>query len=251
MSILSNLNTDTTIEESGDSLGGFSLLDSDLYNSEIEVAYLSTSKGGAISLTVHLKIDKHVHKETFWITSGTAKGCKTYYEDKKGNRHFLPGYSQANHLCLLAIGKEITSLEDEEKVINIYNPELKKEAPTKVKMLTDLVGAEITAGIVKQTVDKTVKNDNFDSSKPQSKENQQYVPTGETREKNEVSKFFRAKDGLTVAEIKAGETDAVFKEKWEAKYKGEVINKAKGVAASTGVTSGAPKAATPTESIFG
>jgi len=240
MSILQNLSTDESIQDGGDNLGGFQILDSNLYPAEIEVAYVGKSAGGATSLNVHLKHAGGVHKETLWMSSGTAKGCKNYYEDKKGNKHYLPGFNQANGLCLLTIGKPIGELDTVEKVLNIYNPELKKEAPTAVQVIDELTGQEVIAAILKQIEDKSNKGDDG-----------KYYPTGETRETNEVDKFFRAKDGLTVTEIKAGETEAVFKEKWLAKNEGQVKNKAKGAAA--GVTAGSPtaSAAKPVENLFG
>ena len=72
---------------------------------------------------------------------------------------------------------------------------------------------------------------------------------GETREENEVVKFFRAEDGLTVPEVEAGVTEAKFKADWEKKFTGTVRNRAKG--AEAGVKAGAPSTAQkPTKSLF-
>jgi hypothetical protein len=89
----------------------------------------------------------------------------------------------ANSLCLLTLGKEISELTTEEKVLNIYSPDAKAEVPTKVQVLMDLLNQEILVGLIKQTVDKTAK----DAAGA-------YQPTGETREENEIDKFFRARD---------------------------------------------------------
>lgn len=54
------------------------------------------------------------------------------------------------------------------------------------------------------------------------------MPSGETRDINEINKFFRADDGLTVPEIEAQVTEAKFKNDWENKFAGKTINRAKG-----------------------
>ncbi len=240
MSILSSLKTDDSIQEDKDTLGGgYRPLESGLYDLTIESAYIGASQGGAVSLNIVAKTeDQQTVRQTLWMTSGKAKGCKNYYEDANGNRKYLPGFTAANNLCLLTVGKEIGDLEPEEKVINMYDYDAKKELPTKVQMIVELIGQEITAGVVKQTVDKNVKDGNGN-----------YVPSGETRDENEISKFFRKRDGMTVAEIKAQAEEAVFKTQWAEKNTGVTINKAKGLSGAVGVpqAASAPK---PAKSLF-
>ena len=182
------------------------------------------------------------------MTSGTAKGSKNYYEDKNGEKHYLPGFIAANAICLLTVGKEISQLDTETKVINLYSAEAKAEVPTKVEVIMDLLGQEIIAGIIKQTVDKTKKNEATG----------QYEATGETRDENEIDKFFRAKDRMTTAEIRAQAEEATFINAWEQKWAGKVKDRAKGAASGLpGVPKlGAAQAATagtkkPTTSLFG
>ncbi len=110
------------------------------------------------------------------------------------------------------------------------------------------MGADITLGIVKQLVDKTEKS--TDASN-----NIVYLPTGETRDQNEINKVFRTRDGLTVTEIRAALTEPAFKEQWLKRWQGEVHDKTTTVA---GVQSGAPDltakrevgAQAPQESLF-
>ena len=245
MSLLSNLTTDETIANERDSVGGNGPLDSGLYNFTVNTAYINKSKGGALGLVLNLKSDSGRDlRQTLWMTSGTAKGCKNYYEDKNGAKQYLPGFIHANALALLTVGKEISALDTETKVISVYSAEAKAEVPTKVDMLMDLLGQEVLAGVLKQTVDKTAQNDAGE-----------YVPTGETREENEIDKFFRAKDRKTTAEIRGQAEEASFVETWEQKWTGKTRDRSKG-AAGAGVA-GAPKAATaaaakkPTTSLFG
>lgn len=243
MSLLAALSTDKSIQDETDNAGS-SVLDSDIYKCTVQTAYIGTSDGGAISLNCTFKTETNQEfRQTFWMTSGTAKGCKNYYEDKNGEKKYLPGFIQANALALLAAGQEISTLDTETKVIKAWNKDAKAEVPTKVEMLMDLVGKEIIVGLIKQTVDKTAKAD--DGS---------YQPTGETREENEVDKFFRAKDSKTTTEIRAEADEAKFINTWATKWKGKIKNRSKGLPAGSG-TPGVPKTATaakkPTQSLFG
>jgi len=242
MSLLANLTTDDTIETEKDSVGSGGVLNSGLYPSTISMAYLQKATSGALALVLRAKTqDGREIRSTLWMTSGTAKGCKNYYE-KDGVKHYLPGFNLANSLSLLTVGKEISELEPETKVVNVYSPEAKAEVPTKVDVLVDLLNQEVLVGLIKQTVDKTVKNDTG-----------AYVPTGETREENEVDKFFRARDRMTTAEIRGQTAEASFVDVWSDKWTDKVRNKATGGSGASG-TAGAPKAAAaakkPTTSLF-
>jgi len=222
MSILASLVTDDSIANEKDTVGGGSrILESGLYHCTVETAHIGKAASGALSLVVSFKTDDgRSFRQTFWMTSGSAKGCKNYYE-KDGEKHYLPGFVQANSLALLTVGQEISQLDTEQKVIPLYNAEAKAEVPTKVDMVMDLVGKEILVGVLKQIVDKTKKNEATGT----------YEPTGETREENEVDKFFRARDKMTTAEIRAQAEEANFYKVWSEKWTGKVKEKAKGVAA--------------------
>ena len=245
MSLLNNLKTDNTIAEEKDSVGSGGTLESGLHNVVISMAYLTKSAGGAVGLVLNMKTDGGRDiRQTLWMTSGTAKGGANFYTDKNGEKHYLPGFNHANSLALLATGKEISDVDTEMKVVNVYSPEAKAEVPTKVEVLMELLGKEIIVGLIKQTVDKTAKNDAG-----------VYEPTGETREENEIDKFFRAKDKMTTAEIRAQSEVATFIETWDQKWTGKVRDKSKGSAGTAGVpkmpgavVSGANKK--PTTSLF-
>lgn len=238
MGMFDDLKTDSSVQEVKDVLGGSGPLDSDGYDAVIDVAYADVSSGGARSLNVSFKINGRTVKQTLWMTSGTAKGCKNYYE-ANGQRKYLPGFVTANDLCLLSVGKPISDLDTEPKTIKVYDPAQGKEAPMEKAVVVDLIGQPIKLGILKQLVDKNVKNAQGN-----------YVPSGETREINEIDKVFRS-DGFTVPEIKAQATEPSFYSRWVEKNRGTVVNKAKGASADAG-TSGMPTpAAQPTTSLFG
>jgi hypothetical protein len=241
MSLLANLKSDDTIAGERDSVGG-SVLDSGIYKAKVVLAYLIKATSGAVGLVLNLKTDAGREiRQTIYMTSGTAKGGTNFYTNKDGEKQYLPGFLVANSLALLTIGKEISDLSTDVKVVNAYSKEAKAEVPTKVDMLTDLLGQEILVGLIKQTVDKNQKNDAGE-----------YIATGETRDENEIDKLFRARDRMTVAEIRAQATEATFAATWENKFTGTVKMKAKGAAAGNGVA-GAPKgaaAAKPKQSLF-
>ena len=242
MNALANLSTDESIIDERDSVGGGGTVESGLYKQTITMAYLTTSKGGAMGLVLVLKNeDGREVKQTLWMTSGTAKGGKNYYE-KDGKKNYLPGFNLANSLCLLTVGKEISKMETETKVVSIYSYDAKAEVPTKVEVFMDLLGTQIITGLIKQVVDKTAMNDQTNL----------YEPTGETREENEIDKFFRASDKMTKAEIVAQAAEPVFYNTWDAKWTGKTKERAKGASGVTGAPKGmgTPVSKKPSQSLF-
>lgn len=228
MSLLAGLTTnDESIQAETDSVGGGGVLDSAIYHSTVTMAYLSKSAGGALALNLHFKTDAgREGRQQLWMTSGDAKGNKNFFEDKQGNKKFLPGFNNANSLCLLTVGKQISEMVPEQKVVNVYSPDAGKEVPTQVDVLVELLNQEVYLGLQKQTVDKRVKADNGT-----------YVATGETREQNELDKVFRLRDKMTVAEIKAQASEPVFFTTWENKFTGQVLDRTD---KKSGAAAGAP-----------
>lgn len=251
MNMLASLKIEDGVKvgEEKDTLGGGrKVFDSNAYPAKIGMAYVDKSKGGATGLFLTLLIGESQEelRTTLWMTSGKEKGCKPYYT-KDGENYPLPGYSMAKSLAGLTTGLDISDLEPEEKVIKLYNYDAKAEVPTKVQALTQLIGQEIIVGLIKQTVDVT----------KQVGDTQVYEPTGETREENEIDKFFCAKEGfenMTTTEIKAKGT-AEFHPEWVKKNAGTVRNKAKGKAGTAGAPGAAAAGVTgtpkPKSSLFG
>jgi len=240
MSLLDRLKKDEDVKTFDSDYTGTKLVDTDVYLSEILLAYLSTAKSGAVALNLELKTAVGKLKQTIYMTSGTAKGGLTTYKDKDGNKQFLPGYVMCSSVALLTVGKDIGEVDSEEKVINVYDYTAKKELPTKVEMLTELVGQTVKVAIERQLVDKQVKNDDG-----------KYVNSGETREQNEIVKVFRERDDMTVTEITAQVEAAVYITKWTEDNQGKVKDKTKSVAG--GAVAGAPPkaaGAAPLKSLF-
>jgi len=251
--LFTGLASDKTIENETDYIAA-SVLESDLYEFTIEHAFMTIAESGAKAINLRLKYgNDQDYRQVLYVTSGTAKGCKNFYTDKNGKNRYLPGFNIANALCLLTVKTEIGKQTAEEKVINLWNKELKKETPTPVQMIMALAGQKFIGGVIKQTVDKTAKD----------AATAKYLPTGETRDENDMDKIFRASDGLTVAEIRAKVTESVYKETWAKANKGVTRNRAKGAAApgspaaaaaagaNTGTVAAGTPGAVPEADLFG
>jgi len=200
----------TSIERTG----GF-VWESGVYQTNIKLAYLDQSKGGAVSFTVVLENSSGSElKESFWIKSGNAKGNKTYYE-KNGKAYPLPGYSTANSLCIAATGKLLPECLEkvEKKTIKIYDYEEKKELPKERPVVTSVLGKTIQVAVSQLLEDKTSKGDDGN-----------YHPTGESRSTNEC-KFFGNATGMSSEEITSKAEKAVALDKWAKSNTGKVINK--------------------------
>jgi len=219
MSTLASIISDDEVKQETNTLGGgqskFGVVESGLYNGTIDMAYIKTAASGAVAIALTFLTDEGRQvKEDLWVQSGTAKGNKTFYVNKKGEKHSLPGFTMANQVCLLADGKELNKQATELKIVKIYSWEQKTDVPTEVEVLVDLLGKPIIAGIVKQTVDKKQKGDD-----------NQYHPTGEYRDENTFDKFFRDSDRLTTVEIRGGSTGTPFADGWETANKGKTRDK--------------------------
>ena len=213
LSKLKEANKAVEIEEATDSLGG-SIIESGLYNATIKVAYHKLADSGANAIVFQFALDNgREFTSTEFITSGKEKGCKHYYTDKNGNNKFLPGFTVAEDIAQFAADNSIFDLDAEEKVLPIYNYELKKDVPTQVNVYTCLAGKKVQLGILNKKENKSVKGN--DGS---------YVKTADTRNVNEINKVFN-EDGFTQSELRAHLDAPVFKNKWTDKYAGQEIDR--------------------------
>lgn len=236
--MFNDLTMSNDIQKEKDVIGGSRVLESGLYNLTVKVAYGGQSSGGAKFLQVVAQTDDgQEYRETLYVTN---KKGENYYLDKSNNKVYLPGFNTAEGLCALAAGKHLNQATFEQKVIPVYDYDQKKEIPTNVPVCIDLIGKRITAGIIKQTVNKTVKDGQGN-----------YQPTNEKRDENFIDKLFHIDSGMTVAELTAKATESAFKQQWADKFTGVTRDKFKAVSgtpsASAGASTGnsaAPKAST-------
>jgi hypothetical protein len=206
--------TDDILVDDSDSLPAARVYvqESGVYPVKIDLAYFDKSVGGALAVKVHYKespFEGFTHKETYWVTTGDKKENRNYYIDSEGNKRLLKGMIQAEHLCQLTVGKHLDDLRKsaENKVIKLWSYEARKEIPTEVRVLTELIGKELQIGLIKKIENKRVLG-----------EDGNWGPGPDKRELNEVDKHFNA-EGQTVAEMKSKESPT-FINSWKAKYEG-------------------------------
>lgn len=245
MSLLSNLAVTQDIEVAKDSIGGGGPLESGVYKASVKSVHFETSRGGALAANLALDINGREVRQKLWITSGDAKGNKNYYE-KDGTKRFLPGFELFRSLTLMTVGKEPSDVNTDEGVLKIWNPQSRKEEPTTVPLARELAGTSIQVGLLKQTVNKRVQNDAGE-----------YVASAETRDENEIDRFFHAESGMTLAEALGGDTAGTFIDMWRSRHEGVTRDRTeKGAAAPArsaipAFTSSAPAEGTAAKSIFG
>ncbi len=213
MSLLNSIQSDASVDTSDkDVLGGRTLLATNLYEGKIEAAWLSAAGSGAIAFNYIAKIGATSLRQTVYITN---KDKQDFFVDKKTQeKKIMPGAAQINSLVKLLTGKNsLKELGTEQRVLSLYDYDAKKEMPTKVDAFVDLHGRAVLFAVEHQIVDKSVKGGDG-----------KYVASGETREQNEITKFFDADTRQTATE-KAGAATAEFATKWLEKNADKVIDK--------------------------
>jgi hypothetical protein len=245
--VFGSLTTDG-LEESQDRIGGFRVLESGPYTGTIKAAFAGkASASNAQSVTVILDTKEGgEYRETFWITN--KNGQNFYTKDSKKNP--LPGFTIIDDICLVTTNKPLAQHATEDKVMNIYDPEAKKELPKSVPMLIELLGKEVTFGILKETRNKQAKNANGE-----------YEDTHESRDENVTDKIFHYPSNLTVVEARRGIQTPAFYGAWVERNKGQTRDRrsikdgeAGGQAGRAGRPGMPPKAgdsAAKTTSLFG
>lgn len=222
MSLFKNLTTDG-LEEARDSLGGAVILPTDSYPMTIKVAFAGVSQKGSQFIEMHLVTeDGREIRTRQYITSAKTGGNYSINESTK-KKEPLPGFTLVDDVCLIVTGKPLAMQDSEEKTINLYDFDEKKEVPTVVPMLTELLGGVVVFS-VEETISAVQKED------PDTK---QYVNTYEddgsikTRKGNEVLKAFDPETLSSVVEARKGVSPPVFHDAWVSKYKGVVRNRVK------------------------
>lgn len=235
------------LEESQDRLGGFSPYDSGIYTGKIKAFYAGASAQGAQFVAIIAELAGKEYRETFYVTN--KKGENFFLnKDDKTKKVPLPGFTIVDDICLITTGKPLSEQETEDKMISLYNFDTKKEEPKSVPMLTEVIGKEISLGILKILENKS-KDDGTGN----------YVTTADTREVNNVDKVFHPEMKLTVAEARNGAEEAKFWDAWDNKNKGQTRDKReiKDGAGESGRPQRAAGAApvagtgTPSKSLFG
>lgn len=215
------------LEDAKDVLGGnFGAVDSGVYPTIVKLAYAGKSSGGADSMTFAFEIDvngqKREYREVVYVTSKLGKNS---YE-RDGKQFPLPGFTHANDIALVITGHELNALNFESKIVKIYDYDQKAEVQTSVMMAVDLIGKPVTLAILRETVNKQVKNANG---------NYVDVVPPQTRDQNVIDKVFHAESGRTVSEIVRKLEKGEFLEPWKAKNTGVTRDKTTKKAGTAGM----------------
>lgn len=208
-------NAEEAVEK--DTLGGFKLLDTDVYLMDIKYAYLGkAANSNARSFNIEATdANGNRHREQIWISN--KEGGNQYKDKKTSKMEYLPGFLLANSICLLAAGIPLIKATVETKTINVWNSEKKAEVPTDVPMITNVLGKPIKLAIQQTRKNKQVKNDS-----------NVYVNTAEERIEVGIAKAFRFDSNKTEAEIR-NKADAKFMDEWLTANKGKVRDQYKKV----------------------
>ena len=201
--------TSDGLEATKDTLGGFRIYDTDVYDFTIKMAYAGKSAtSNARSITFHLEDEASgsEYRETIWISN---KEGLNYKLDEKDPKKKIPqiGFVTVDELCLLATEKPLSAQITEEKIIPLYDFDAQKELPKPVYVVTSLLGQKIKAA-----VERTKK---FKQAKDASGN---FVDTKDTKEENQIQKIFHHESKKTVNEYREGK-EASFHDQWLAKNK--------------------------------
>ncbi len=223
------------LEETRDSIGGFSPLNSGIYTGKVKLAYAGQSASGARNITLVVALPDREYRETIYITNRAGENWFLNPNDKT-KKVPLPGFTIMDDLCLVTSGKPLAEQDTEKKVVNIYDYDAKKELPKSVDVLTDIIGLEVSLGILRNLENKSEKQGN------------DYVPTAETREVNTIDKVFHTETKMTVVEARNGQTEPAFWEAWETRNKDQTRDRRTvkdGQAGAVGKPQTAPKSGPP------
>lgn len=244
MSLFGNLKTEG-LEENQDRIGGFTRLDTNIYGGTIKVAFAGQSDGGAKNVTLILSLaNGQEHRETVYITN--KKGEVFFVpQNDKAKKVALPGFTVVDDLCQVTTDKVLAEQDTEDKVVNVWNSETKKEEPKSVPVLTELTGKPFLVAIRKVLSNKS-------GPAPD------YAPIADTREENVIEKVFHPELRITVVEAKAGKQEPEFYDAWLKANEGKVSDRRKikdGDAGTAGrprsSSAGAPQGGEARKSLFG
>ena len=208
-----------------DRIGGFRTLESGIYTGKINIACLGQSDSGAAKVHLDLTFEDGTnYSEDIWISN--SKG-ELYYTDDSGTKKNMKGYNIVNAICMLLTGTALKNDEEEQEVeertFSLWSKAEGKKTDQSVPTLINLIGQNITLGIMKTRLNKNEKGDDG-----------KYHPTNEERFENSIEAVFHPELKVTLSEaLKANEKGtepvAEFIEKWKEANEGRLADKFKEV----------------------
>lgn len=200
---------DQSVEETTE-FNGYSVLSSGVYKAIIKQAYLTFVKGqNGTNINLNWKLDiEDVGERTFSniFIAKMVNGQAIYYSEKDGKRTEYVSFGSLRRALETLIGK---SVFDEgvlvEKILPVYNFQTKKDEPTQVHSIDDVVGLEAAFGII------------------ENHENGYKDPT-QVVKKNTIERVWKLVNGqsFNAEEIKAGLNEPANCLAWQDTWTGKV-----------------------------
>ncbi len=240
MGLFDKLTDTDDLTPTTDSLGGdFSTIPSDVYEATLKTVYAGQSQRGAQNLTIIYEANDREISEVIYFTN---KDGENFYKNKQDpkKKSPLPGFTTVNDLCLLATGFPLKEQKSETKTVKVWDWESRKEIPKPVECLTALHGKAIDLGVLEICENKQKANDQG-----------VYVPTAETRMKNEINKIFHSDTKCTVLELRNGIEKGEVITTWRDRNQGKMRDNSKKVTESTNATGAAGSGRPEPKSLFG
>lgn len=206
-------NNASKLEEAKDSVGGYSVLETDIYKGTVKLAYLDVWGSGAHYVDLTLTLNGKDYNEKITITN---KQGDNFYE-KNGKNYPLPGFVTIDDICLVTVGKGLADMDEEteEKTVNVYDRDAGKEIPKVKQVLVGILGKPVAVAIQKSVETKMEKD----------ADGKYTVATNETRDSNAIEKVFEPETMMTTVEARAEKTEGEFYEVWLDKNKGKTRDK--------------------------
>lgn len=206
--------TTAGLEEAQDRVGGFTPLASNIYTGTVKLAYAGQSSGGARNITLEIDVGGgKTHRETIYITNKLGENFFLNKQDPT-KKVPLPGFTTIDDLCLVATGAPLAEQATEDKVVNIWDNDVKREVPKSVPMLTALLGQSASFAIVNQLVNKSESDGNGG-----------WVTTAAEKNENIIEKVMDTESQKTVGEARNGAEEATYWHSWLAKNENQVRDK--------------------------
>jgi hypothetical protein len=193
------------LEETQDRLGGSYILDSGVYDMTVKLAYAIESANGAKGMVLTFDNAGREYRETIYVTNRQGENF-FLNKDDKSKKVPLPGFTTVDDICLCATGVSLSEQDVEEKMVNVYDFDQRKELPKSVEVVTSLLGKPVTLGIIRILENKSEKNAAGI-----------YEPIADEREVNQIDKVFHTETRLTTPEARTGMTAGEFYAKWAEK----------------------------------
>lgn len=154
MSILAGLSLDNEIKTQDPTIRGARSTGS--YDGTIVGAAVIVAATGAQGISFEVALDAGgKYYGTEWIRSGTAKGNKSYYVDRNGDKQYIPGYVTATNILFATLGETtFDNVRIEQRGIADRDGKM-----VDTPVLVDLIGKRVALGLVEVRANKSVKND--------------------------------------------------------------------------------------------